>query len=245
MDYKESDIKDLVRHVLKRTLRETERAEQRVLTGQEVDALAPGSTIKVEPGTLVTPMARDAARSRNITIQEVPASSGHAPSVGTSSATPVLPGGASKVIALGTDHGGYEVKEMLKGYLAEIGYQVLDVGTHSKDAVDYPDFAYAVALHVANGSAFRGIVIDGAGIGSCMVANKVPGIRAAMCYDQMSAANSRAHNDANVLTLGAGLLGPNLVKQIVKTWLSTNFEGGRHQPRIDKMMAVEARYLRK
>ena len=235
MDHKESDIKDLVRHVLKRTLRETERAEQKVLTGQEVDALTPGSSITVEAGTLITPMARDAARSRKITIQEVPAGTGHAPTAATS----------GKVIALGTDHGGYEVKEMLKGYLAELGYQVLDVGTHGKDAVDYPDFAYSVALHVANGSAFRGIVIDGAGIGSCMVANKVPGIRAAMCYDQMSAANSRAHNDANVLTLGAGLLGPNLVKQIVKTWLSTNFEGGRHQPRIDKMMAVEARYLRK
>jgi ribose 5-phosphate isomerase B len=235
MDHKESEIKDLVRHVLKRTLRETEHAEQKVLTGQEVDALPPGSTITVEAGTLITPMARDAARSRKITIQEAPASTGHAPAAATS----------GKLIALGTDHGGYEVKEMLKSYLAELGYQVLDVGTHSKDAVDYPDFAYAVALHVANGSAFRGIVIDGAGIGSCMVANKVPGIRAAMCYDQMSAANSRAHNDANVLTLGAGLLGPNLVKQIVKTWLSTNFEGGRHQPRIDKMMAVEARYLRK
>ena len=235
MEHKESEIKDLVRHVLKRTLREAAREERKVLTGQDVDSLEPGSTLKVESGTLVTPMARDAALSRKINIQEVPAASGQvapAPSVG-------------RVIALGSDHGGFEVKEILKGYLAELGYRVLDVGTHSKDPVDYPDFAYAVAAHVANGSAFRGIVIDGAGIGSCMVANKVPGVRAAMCYDQMSAVNSRAHNDANVLTLGAGVLGPNLVKQIVKTWLNTNFEGGRHQPRIDKMMSVEARYLKK
>ena len=180
-------------------------------------------------------MARAVALNRKITIEPVPATTGKAAPAPS----------AGRVIALGTDHGGFEVKEMLKGYLAELGYQVLDVGTHSKDPVDYPDFAYAVAAHVANGSAFRGIVIDGAGIGSCMVANKVPGVRAAMCYDQMSAVNSRAHNDANVLTLGAGLLGPTLVKQIVKTWLNTSFEGGRHQPRIDKMMAVEARYLKK
>jgi ribose 5-phosphate isomerase B len=235
MEHKESEIKDLVRHVLKRTLREAAREERKVLTGQDVDGLEPGSTLKVESGTLVTPMARDAALNRKITIAEVPAASGQAAPAPS----------AGRVIALGTDHGGFEVKEMLKGYLAELGYRVLDVGTHSKDPVDYPDFAYAVAAHVANGSAFRGIVIDGAGIGSCIVANKVPGVRAAMCYDQLSATNSRAHNDANVLTLGAGLLGPNLVKQIVKTWLSTNFEGGRHQPRIDKMMAVEARYLKK
>jgi len=235
MEHKESEIKDLVRHVLKRTLREAAREERKALTGQDVDRLEPGSTVQVESGTLVTPMARDAALNRKITLEEVPAASGQA--------APASSGG--RVIALGTDHGGLEVKEMLKGYLAELGYRVLDVGTHSKDPVDYPDFAYAVAAHVANGGAFRGIVIDGAGIGSCMVANKVPGVRAAMCYDQMSAVNSRAHNDANVLTLGAGLLGPNLVKQIVKTWLSTNFEGGRHQPRIDKMMAVEARYLKK
>jgi ribose 5-phosphate isomerase B len=235
MDHQETEIRDLVRHVLKRTLRESDRAERKVLTGQDVDQLEPGSTLKVEAGTLVTPMAREAALSRKVTIQEASPSSVHA--------APAAP--VTKVVALGTDHGGYEVKEMLKGHLAELGYQVLDVGTHSKDAVDYPDFAYAVALHVANGTAFRGIVIDGAGIGSCIVANKVPGVRAAMCYDQMSAANSRAHNDANVLTLGAGLVGPNQIKQIVKTWLSTGFEGGRHQPRIDKMMAVEARYLKK
>ncbi len=235
MDHQEAEIRDLVRHVLKRTLREADREERKVLTAQDVDQLEPGSTLKLEAGTLVTPMARETALTRKVTIQEAPSSSGHAEPAAAS----------GKVVALGTDHGGYEVKEMLKDHLAELGYRVLDVGTHSKDAVDYPDFAYAVALHVANGTASRGIVIDGAGIGSCMVANKVPGVRAAMCYDQMSAANSRAHNDANVLTLGAGLLGPNQIKQIVKTWLSTGFEGGRHQPRIDKMMAVEARYLKK
>jgi ribose 5-phosphate isomerase B len=234
MDHKETEVKDLVRHVLKRVLRESERAGRKIVTADDVDGLTSGSTLQVEPGALVTPMARDAARGRNITLAEATPAAGQTAPASTT----------ARIVALGADHGGYDVKSMLKAYLAELGYEVLDVGTHSKDAVDYPDFAYAVALHVANGTAARGIVIDGAGIGSCMVANKVPGVRAAMCYDQMSAVNSRAHNDANVLTLGAGLLGPNLVKQIVKTWLSTNFEGGRHQPRIDKMMAVEARYLK-
>lgn len=235
MDHREAEIKDLVRHVLKRVLRESERGDRKIITAADVEGLAPGSTLAVEPGALVTPMARDTARNRNIILAEPEPAAGHAAPASTT----------ARVVALGADHGGYELKVMLEAYLAELGYEVLDVGTHSKDAVDYPDFAYAVALHVANGTAGRGIVIDGAGIGSCMVANKVPGVRAAMCYDQMSAVNSRAHNDANVLTLGAGLLGPNLVKQIVKTWLSTSFEGGRHQPRIDKMMAVEARYLKK
>jgi len=235
MELREAEIRDLVRHVLNRVLRETGRGEHRLLTSQEVERLEPGSKIRIEPGTLVTPMAREIALARKILIEETPAKAGQsAPAPAT-----------GKVVALGADHGGYELKEMLKTFLTELGYEVLDVGTHSKEAVDYPDFAYAVAQHVAGGAAFRGIIIDGAGIGSCMVANKVPGIRAAMCYDQMSAVNSRAHNDANVLTLGAGLLGPNLAKQIVKTWLSTNFEGGRHQPRIDKMMAIEARYLKK
>jgi len=235
MNPREAEIRDLVRHVLHRVLRETQRGEHRLLTSQEIEQLEPGSKIQIEPGTIVTPMAREIALARKILIEEAPARSGQA--------TPAPATG--KVVALGADHGGYELKEMLKPFLIELGYEVLDVGTHSKEAVDYPDFAYAVARHVANGAAFRGIIIDGAGIGSCMVANKVPGIRAAMCYDQMSAVNSRAHNDANVLTLGAGLLGPNLAKQIVKTWLSTHFEGGRHQPRIDKMMAVEARYLKR
>jgi ribose 5-phosphate isomerase B len=129
---------------------------------------------------------------------------------------------------------------MLKGYLKEQGYAVIDLGTaDSKTAVDYPDFARAVAEQVAGGKVWRGIAIDGAGIGSCMAANKIHGVRAAMCYDYATAVNSREHNDANVLTLGAGLLGENLVKQIVKTWLDTPFAGGRHQARVDKIIALD------
>jgi ribose 5-phosphate isomerase B len=123
-------------------------------------------------------------------------------------------------------------------------YEVIDCGAHSKESVDYPDFAYAVAQLVANGRATWGIIIDGAGIGSCMAANKVPGVRAAMCYDQATAVNSREHNNANVLTLGAGLIGANLAQQIVTTWLATDFGGGRHARRVDKIDEIGRRFAR-
>ncbi len=155
--------------------------------------------------------------------------------------SPVAP---DKVVALGADHGGFAMKESLKAFVAEQGYTVVDCGTNSTEAVDYPDFALAVARLISEGKAWRGIIVDGAGIGSCMVANKVPGVRAALCYDHATANNSREHNDANVLTLGAGLIGDNLAKQIVKTWLTTPFGGGRHAKRVDKIMAVEKQYLK-
>ena len=149
-----------------------------------------------------------------------------------------------KIVAIGADHGGYELKEALKSDLTALGFEIQDVGTNSKDAVDYPDFAHAVAQAVGTGKAWRGIMIDGAGIGSCIVANKVPGVRAGMAYDISSANNSREHNDTNVLTLGAGLIGASLAKQIVKTWLTTEFDGGRHTPRVDKIKSVEKKYLK-
>lgn len=152
------------------------------------------------------------------------------------------PAAEKKVVALGADHGGFEMKEALKAYVAELGYEVIDCGTHDKNPVDYPDLALAVAELVADGKAWRGVLVDGAGIGSSMAANKVPGVRAALCYDYNSASNSREHNDANVLTLGAGLIGLSLAKTIVKTFLITAFGGGRHQPRIDKITAIEKKY---
>lgn len=144
-----------------------------------------------------------------------------------------------KSVAIGADHGGFNLKENLKSYLEGKGYQVIDCGTNSTESVDYPDFARAVAERVANNTAWRGIMIDGAGIGSCMAANKVPGIRAAMCYDHATASNSREHNNANLLTLGAGLIGPNLAKQITDTFLETEFGGDRHARRVDKIMEIE------
>jgi ribose 5-phosphate isomerase B len=152
--------------------------------------------------------------------------------------------GGPRSVALGADHGGYALKETLKAFLSELGYRVIDCGTASTDPVDYPDLAYAVARLVSSGEAWRGIVVDGAGIGSAMAANKVPGVRAALCYDYSTALNSREHNDANVLTLGAGLIGVNLAKQITQAWLETAFGGGRHQRRVDKIMEIEQRFLK-
>ncbi len=136
------------------------------------------------------------------------------------------------------------MKEILKTYLNELGFDVQDVGTYTKAPVDYPEFAHEVAKRVARGKAWRGIMIDGAGIGSCIVANKVPGVRAGMAYDYSSALNAREHNDTNVLTLGAGLIGVNLAKQITSTWLTTEFSGGRHLSRVQKIKAVEKQYLK-
>jgi deoxyribose-phosphate aldolase len=135
-------------------------------------------------------------------------------------------------IAIGADHGGFELKEALTAHLRNGGYQLVDVGTSSREAVDYPVFARAVAEAVSSGSVDVGIMIDGAGIGSCMAANKVPGVRAAMAYDVSSARNSREHNNANVLTLGAGLIGAGLARQIVDVWLTTECTEARHLQRV-------------
>ena len=147
-----------------------------------------------------------------------------------------------KIVAIGCDHGGLELKNILIQYITEMGHKIIDCGTNSKESVDYPDFALAVAEKVRNKEACCGIVIDGAGIGSCMAANKVPGIRAAMCYDFATANNSREHNNANVLSLGAGLLGINQAKLVVKTWLEVPFAGGRHANRVDKITQIEKRF---
>ncbi len=149
---------------------------------------------------------------------------------------------AAKTVAIGADHGGYQLKEALEAFLEEASYTVVDCGTHSPDSVDYPDYALAVARLVSEGKAWRGVIVDGAGIGSCMAANKVPGVRAALCYDHATAHNSREHNDANVLTLGAGLIGQSLARQIVDTFLSTEFGGGRHARRVNKIMEIENKY---
>jgi len=148
------------------------------------------------------------------------------------------------MVAIGADHGGFELKSILKTEIASLGFEVTDVGTNSKDAVDYPDFAHAVAQSVSAGKAWRGIMIDGAGIGSCIVANKVPGVRAGLAYDYSSAVNSREHNDTNLLTLGAGLIGVSLARQIVRVWLETDFGGGRHAGRVAKISSVEKQYLK-
>jgi ribose 5-phosphate isomerase B len=184
-------------------------------------------------GALVTDLAQEMAQANKISLVE--SGLGNIPSTTKN----------RRVVAIGSDHGpSFPLKEALKPYLQELGYTSLDCGTYSPDSVDYPDIAYAVAQQVASGAAWRGIVIDGAGIGSCMAANKVPGIRAALCYNQAMAFNSREHNNANVLTLGAGMIGANLAQQIIKTWLTTEFAGGRHQRRVHKIEEIEQRFLK-
>jgi RpiB/LacA/LacB family sugar-phosphate isomerase len=145
-------------------------------------------------------------------------------------------------IAIGADHGGYALKERIAFKLKEAGWEVTDCGTDSHESVDYPDFARAVAEKVASSECRWGIVIDGAGIGSAIAANKVPGVRAATCYDISSARNSREHNHANVLSLGAGLIGEGLAWQIVEEWLATEWGGDRHARRVAKIELIEKQY---
>jgi ribose 5-phosphate isomerase B len=153
------------------------------------------------------------------------------------------PAAGSADVAIGADHGGFNLKERIRRELTDHGFVLTDCGTDGTDPVDYPQFAHAVARLVADGEARWGIVVDGAGIGSCMVANKVPGIRAAACWDISSARNSREHNHANVLTLGASLIGEGLALQVVQAWLSTPWGGERHARRVGLIAQVEERYL--
>ena len=142
-------------------------------------------------------------------------------------------------IALGSDHAGYELKEKVKEYLARIGIEVADCGTSSPDSVDYPDFAGRVGSEINRGRSERGILFCGTGIGMSMAANKIPGIRAALASTPDAARLSRLHNDANVLCLAGRCLDASMAEEIVRVWLETQFEGGRHQRRVDKIMALE------
>ncbi len=157
-------------------------------------------------------------------------------------AAPAAAADGRTLVAIAGDHGGWRMKDAIGKWLEENGYAVRDCGTHSDDAVDYPDLALAVAQLVADGSAKWGICVDGAGIGSAMAANKVPGVRAANCHDISSARNSREHNYANVLTLGSGFLGNALALQIVSTWLDTDWGAERHGRRVEKISAIERSY---
>lgn len=224
------------------------------------DAIRRGMrTMTIAPNALVTPLAADTARAAGLTLQRgavepnrTATSSPAAPHTATASPaaphTPTAPLDAPaappKALVIGSDHGGYAMKAELIGVLEKAGYHVLDVGTDAPKSCDYPDFAYGVARMVATGRARLGIMIDGAGIGSAMVCNKVPGIRAACAYNEFTAWNARAHNNANVLTLGSRTLGIEVVKRIVDTFLRTDFEGGRHAARLTKLTDIEARFAR-
>jgi len=202
---------------------------KRVITEADLAEVADGTEYLVPRGTVVTPSARERAAAHGIRVKEVRAEEIPATS-------------AARVVALGADHGGFRMKEALKPVFADLGLEVRDVGVHEETPVDYSDVAQQVAELVAEGAAARGVMIDGAGIGSAMAANKVPGVRAALCYDKASARNSREHNDANVLTLGGRLLTETQAREVLYTWLTTPFAGGRHAGRVAKITELERRY---
>jgi len=215
---------------------------RRVITEADVrEAAKTGRALAVPPGAVVTPSARDLARSLGMPLTEAEgtATQTHGRAVAQKHGSTDAPTHGRRVVALGADHGGFSLKEQLKGPLAELGYEVLDLGTGNTEAVDYPDLAVAVARAVVQGHAWRGIMIDGAGIGSSMAANKVRGVRAALCHDLTTAQNAREHNDANVLTLGGTLIGTRLAVDIVRTFLATEFGGGRHARRVDKINSLD------
>ena len=142
-------------------------------------------------------------------------------------------------IAIGSDHRGFEVKRRIASVLQQMGHEVVDFGPEARESVDYPDFAFRVATAVSEGRVERGILVCGTGIGMCIAANKVPRVRAAPCHDSITAEMSRRHNDANVLCLSADLLGEELIERMVKIWLETPFEAGRHARRVEKIARFE------
>jgi ribose 5-phosphate isomerase B len=200
-----------------------------VITEDDVRGLERGAVLRIAENARLTPLAADIVNERGIEIVR------RVPRTGSKQ---------SRTVAVGADHGGYPMKEELKTFLAELGHRVHDFGTNSENAVDYPDFAHAVARAVADGTVDVGIVIDGAGVGSAMTANKVPGVRAAACYSVEVARNSREHNDANVLTLGSKTITSAEMREIVRAWLGTEISEDRHRKRVGKIEAIERQYQR-
>ena len=204
-----------------------DESSKTVITETDVHDLAEGSRLRIAEGARLTPLAADIVRERRIElVRRVPRRGSR----------------EIKMIAVGADHGGYKMKEDLKTFLVELGHRVHDYGTNSVDAVDYPDFAHAVARAVAEHQADVGIIVDGAGVGSAMTANKVPGVRAAACYSVAVAKNSREHNDANVLTLGSSTITNAEMREIVRAWLGTEISEERHRKRVAKIEAIERQY---
>ncbi|HEY3103182.1 MAG TPA: ribose 5-phosphate isomerase B [Pyrinomonadaceae bacterium] len=200
-----------------------------VITEDDVRGLEHGAVLRISENARLTPLAADIVNDRGIeVVRRIPRSGLK----------------QKKTIAVGSDHGGYSMKEELKKFLIELGHRVHDFGTNSESAVDYPDFAHAVARAVSDGSAEVGIVIDGAGVGSAMTANKVPGVRAAACYSVEVARNSREHNGANVLTLGSKTITTDQMREIVRAWLATDLTEERHRKRVGKIEAIERQYQR-
>lgn len=206
-----------------------DESSKTLITEDDLRGLEPGSRLRVAENVKFTSLAQDIVNERNIElIFKSP----------RSNKTKV------RSVAIGSDHGGFKVKELLKSYLGDIGLNVRDFGTNSEDAVDYPDLAHAVARSVSGRQVDIGIIIDGAGIGSAMTANKVPNVRAAACYSTALAKNSREHNGANVLTIGAGQNTIGEIKQIVDAFVAAEITEERHKKRVAKIDNIEKQYRR-
>ena len=206
-----------------------DESSKNVITEDDLRDLPEGSVLRIAEGARFTSLAADIVKAKGIEVVK------RVPRRGSKD---------SKMIAVGADHGGFKMKEELKAFLQELGHQVHDFGTNSEDPVDYPDLAYAVGKSVSEGSSEVGIVIDGAGVGSAITANKVPGVRAAACYSVEVARNSREHNGANVLSLGSKTINNAQMREIVAAWLGTDLTEERHRKRVGKIEAIEKQYLR-
>jgi len=242
-------VRALVREVLKNVPAETDTTPQHVvvnslqdkfarewdrdesskqlITEDDLRGLDEGARVRVAENAKFTPLASDIVAEKRLQLIRKQS---------RQSSIKV------RSVAIGADHGGFPVKEQLKQFLNGLGLNVRDFGTNSTDAVDYPDFAHAVARSVGEGHVDVGIIVDGAGIGSAMAANKVPGVRAAACNNVALAKNSREHNGANVLTLGSGQNSIDEIKQIVEAWLSTELTEERHKKRVNKINTIETQY---
>ncbi len=249
------DIEKLVKQITERVLKEIINSHQQIgesipssidkpnyvppstgkrilITAEEVNKAAKaGVNIEIPAGSIITPLAYDVAQEKGVKF--------------IINNRMILGNFQSQVqkkiekIGIGSDHGGYRLKEKIKDYLHRLGYMYEDFGTHSTASVDYPDFAAAVAKAVASGRCDKGIVIDGAGIGSAITANKIKGILAAVCHDRFTARIAREHDNANILTLGARVVNEMQAKEIVRIFLTTPFAGGRHSRRIEKIFKLE------
>lgn len=205
-----------------------------IITEADARMLEPGSTVRLLAGGHITPLARDTLRELRVTVVE----DGWNPGDG------LVPAADIRRVAVASDHSGFVLKGRVVEHLRRRGVAVTDLGTHTPDPVDYPDTAELAALAVAQGEADAGIVIDGAGLGSAIVANKVQGVRAAMCPTPTLARYSREHNGANVLALGASLLSPEDALAIVDLWLATPMIEPRYIRRLAKIQAVERRHAK-
>jgi len=209
--------------------RTRDESSKSVITEDDVRGLEPGAILQISETARLTPLAADIVAEKKIELVRKATRRGSK---------------TSRLIAVGADHGGFQMKEALRAFLTELGHKIQDLGTYSEDPVDYPDVAHAVAKAVSDGAADVGIIIDGAGVGSAMTANKVPGVRAAACYSVAVARNSREHNGANVLTLGSKTISTAEMKEIVAAWLNTEITEDRHKKRVAKIDAIQRQYQR-